>query len=321
MHVGTDLRGDPPNTPVGQALTFPALSEGEEVMGPGQLRVVREAAHGGPRRSPEGVERIEVAVLGPVEVRYAARPFRRAWALDLVVYLAMHPRGVSNEQWATALWPDRVMASSTLHSTASAARRSLGRSAAGDHLPRSHGRLRLSPTVSSDWHELCRLAASPSPEDWVRSLCLVRGRPFEGLRSPDWPVLEGFLAEIEDALVHLALRVGEHHLDRREGRVAAWAARQALQASPFDERLYRLLLRVADAEGNPAGVEAVMTELAARTDDGQRLVARARGDTGRPSVTPDVCDHVHPETAALYRSLSRRRRAEMGAARGPVRSL
>ncbi len=70
---------------------------------------------------------MEVAVLGPIEIRGAQRStFTRAWAEELVVYLAMHPNGASNEAWATALWPDRLMAPSSLHSTASVARRSLG---------------------------------------------------------------------------------------------------------------------------------------------------------------------------------------------------
>jgi hypothetical protein len=59
--------------------------------------------------------------------------------------------------------------------------------------------------------------------------------------------------------------------------------------SAYDERLYRILLRAADAVGNPAGVESVMAELV-------RLVAE--------DIEP--YDAVHPETLELYRSLSRR---------------
>ena len=60
--------------------------------------------------------------------------------------------------------------------------------------------------------------------------------------------------------------------------------------SPYDERLFRILLRSADMAGNPAGVESVMAELI-------HLVA--------DDVEP--FDAVHPETLDLYRSLSRRR--------------
>ncbi len=234
---------------------------------------------------------ILVRVLGPVEISGAARQFTRAWAIELIVYLSMHPGGVGNEVWAAALWPDKEMAQASLHSTASAARRSLGTSASGDdHLPRSRGRLALGPAVRTDWDSFVNLSRSSLPEDWQEALSLIRGRPFEGLRSPDWVVLEGVLATIEAVVVDLACRFAVHCLEQRlDSRGADWAARQGLRVSPYDERLYRVLLRAADAAGNPAGVESIMTELI-------HLVA--------DDVEP--YDAVHPETLALYRQLSRR---------------
>ena len=83
-------------------------------------------------------------------------------------------------------------------------------------------------------------------------------------------------------------------------RGAEWSARKGLLVSPYDERLYRMLLRAADAAGNPGGVESVMAELV-------RIVA--------DEVEP--VESVHPSTLALYRSLSRRPDASL---RPPVRS-
>ncbi|HVA08061.1 MAG TPA: LysM peptidoglycan-binding domain-containing protein [Acidimicrobiales bacterium] len=235
---------------------------------------------------------IDVQVLGRVAVSGAAKPFKRAWAQELVVYLAMHPGGASTDQWSTALWPDRVMAPASLHSTASAARRALGMSDAGiDHLPKSHGRLALGSQVTSDWERLQILAAG-SPDDWRRGLELVRGRPFDGLRSPDWVVLEGLGASVESLVVDVASRRADWCLANGDAAGAEWASRQALRASPYDERLYRILLRASDVAGNPAGVEAVMSELV-------RLVA--------DDVDPE--DAVHPETLELYQALSRRKQA------------
>lgn len=268
---------------------------------------------------------VEVALLGPVEVRGAARPFRRAWSLELVAYLAVHPEGVSSDQWASALWPDRVMADPTRHSIASAARRSLGRAADGeDHLPRRHGGLRLAPTVTTDWGRLQALAATDDPAAWEEAMALVRGRPFDGLRTPDWAVLEGRLAAVEEDVAELAVRLGEHHLARGDGRAAAVAARRGLQAGPYDERLYRLLLRAADAQGNPAGVEAVMVELLGLVDGPtvsgwcdqvSHQPATARDDPAGGSWPPgpvggrlsaEALRVLHPETTALYQALSRR---------------
>lgn len=247
-------------------------------------------------------------VLGPVGVVGAARPFLRPWALELVVYLAFHPAGVAGDTWAAALWPDRLLADPTRHSTVSAARRSLGRSAAGhDHLPRGHRLLRLEATVATDWDRFARLCRSPEPACWAAALSLVRGRPFDGLRNPDWVVLDGVAARVEDAVVQTALRLAGHHLDTGDAHAAEVALRRALVASPYDERLYRRLLEAADRQGNPAGVEAVMAELV-------RLVGGPPTGRSRPPATPaahagpvDPSGWVHPETAALYRALSRRR--------------
>jgi hypothetical protein len=238
---------------------------------------------------------VEVRILGPVEVVGAARPFRRPFSRDLVVFLVVHRGGATTDRWATALWPERVMAPATLHSTASAARRSLGRSrSGGDHLPRQHGCLRLRSSVRSDLDHLVALAGSPSPGAWWEGLALVRGRPFDGLRRPDWTVTEGIEARAQDVVTGLALRLSDHLLDIDDGPGAAWAARRGLLASPFDERLFRRLMRAADLQGNPAGVESTMRELV-------RLVG---GEDDRHAG-----DLVHPDTAALYRTLRRRRSA------------
>ena len=235
---------------------------------------------------------VEVSVLGPVEIRGAAREFTRAWAKELVVYLAMHPRGAANDAWAAALWPDRLMAASSLHSTASVARRALGQGPdGGDHLPRSHGRLALSPTVVTDWHRFVELADTGQAEQWRAALALVRGRLFDGLRSSDWPILEGIAPSMEASIVDLSGRLAGHSLSSGDPRGAEWSARQGLLVSPYDERLYRMLMRAADAAGHPAGVEAAMEELVTLVAD---------------DIEP--FDSVHPSTMALYRSLTRRRK-------------
>ena len=246
------------------------------------------------------VPEVEVRVLGPVAVQGAARPFGRSGALDLVVYLALHPGGCANDVWATALWPERAMAPPTLHSTVSVARRALGRSRAGsDHLPRAHGKLALAPTVTTDWERFRSLARSRRPGDAEQALLLVRGRPFDGLRSSDWTLFEGLGAEIEAEVGRLAAEVGGRALERGRPEEARAAARRGLLASPYDERLFRLLMRAADAEGNPAGVRAAMSELVG-------LLGGARPGSGGLGVGPEleeVALIVHPETFLLYRTL------------------
>lgn len=242
----------------------------------------------------DGIE-IVVAVLGPVEVRGAARAFTRAWSKELVAYLALHPDGATADVWSTALWPEKAMAAASLHSTVSVARRALGTSASGtDHLPRVHGRLRLAPTVGTDWQDFCGLSATDDPDDWHAALELVRGRVLDGLRGTDWAVLDGTLPMIEAAIVETSGRLAGACFRKGDPAGMEWAARRGLVVSPYDERLYRMLMRASDLAGNPAGVEAVMAELLRVTGDGAN------------SVTS-----VHPSTLALYRELSRRPSSEL----------
>jgi two-component SAPR family response regulator len=144
--------------------------------------------------------------------------------------------------------------------------------------------------VGTDWDRFRALEDSDDVGSWREALTLVRGRPFDGLRSTDWSVLDGTAPAIESAIVDLSGRLAGACLRAGDPRGAEWAARRGLVVSPYDERLYRMLLRAADAAGNPSGVESVMAELV-------RVVA--------DEIEP--VESVHPSTLALYRSLSRRR--------------
>lgn len=272
-------------------------------------------------QEPSCVPDVVVRILGPVDVLGAARPFSRAWTLDLVVYLAMHPKGAPGDVWSTALWPDRAVADATRHSTVSVARRALGRDRQGrDHLPRCKGRLALGPAVTTDWERFQALAATTgasAPTAWESALDLVRGRPFDGLRALDWAVLEGVQAAIEDGVVQVALRLARHHLDQGDGWAAERAARRALVMCPYDERLYRAVMRAADHQGNPGGVERAMAELS-RVVGGD--IGGGPGPRGRAPV--DAIPWAHPDTVSVYRLLSRHaagRDQPLGQAHGSTR--
>jgi len=239
---------------------------------------------------------VEVAVLGPVEIRGAAHPFGRRAATALVVYLALHPRGATNEGWSAALWPERSVAPSTLHSTASVARRALGRSSGGaDHLMRCQGRLRLGPAVGTDADRFVAAAESSDPRRWKDALALVRGPLFDGLPLSDWTVLDGTAAELETLVVRTSLRGAEAALRLGSADEAEWMLRRGLRVSPYDERLYRGLLRATEAQGNRLGLRSAMAELLRLASGGD-----GDGDGGGDGAT------IHPRTVALYRELAHR---------------
>jgi DNA-binding SARP family transcriptional activator len=222
-------------------------------------------------------------------------------SLELVVYLSLHRRRVPYTEWPVAIWPDRAVSLATVHSTVSDARRALGRSADGAwHLPRAGGHLRLSESVTTDVERFAALASTGDPLRVLRAMALVRGPLFSGLRRTDWAVFDGTQAAIESLVVGAALQGADLLMEGRHGADAEWVVRRALVVSPYDERLYRALLRATAAQGNRLALRATMTQLLVLAGD-----MPGRGSVcDRPEEAPAM-NCLHPETAALYRDLLR----------------
>ncbi len=232
---------------------------------------------------------VVVRVLGPVDVQGSSTSFeRRPRVTELVVYLAMHPDGCSGESISSAVWPDRRVPAQTLANRLSEARRALGETSLGlPRLRRVSGRHLLGSDVTTDWSRFERLTdESCEDDDLAAALSLVRGRPFEGLSEGGWVLLEGLASTVEARVVDAACRLGLRELDRGRAARAEWAARRALVAAPWDERLYRILMLASHAAGNRGGIESAL-----------RALARVLEWDGEP------LEVVHPETARLYRRL------------------
>lgn len=234
---------------------------------------------------------VDVQVLGPLVILGTDRDLRRSYRLaELVAYLALHPEGASSSAWSTALWPDRRVPGQTIANRLCEARRVLGTAPDGQPRLRRGGAGHVLVDVDSDWRRFKDAAATSSPAAWEGALSLVRGRPFEGLPFGDWVVHDGLLGDMERSIGELANRLCARLLDSGQPDRAEAAARVALRAVPYDESLYRVLMRCADAAGNRAKLDALLDEL------GRLLECREN-----PLAA------VHPETAALYRALASRR--------------
>ncbi len=245
---------------------------------------------------------VEVCVLGRIELR-GVRTIERSKAVEVIVYLALHPQGVDGDHLWEALWPDKPLNRGTLHTTVTAARTGLGRAPdRSRYFPDARdGRYRLSDAVGLDWARFQALVrrghgAGPDATHALRqALELVRGTPLESLsaRSYEWAVVHR--TEMETVIAEVAERLALHYLDAEDPEQANWAARRGLAASPYDERLYRVLMRAAHAAGNPAGVETVWQELLTVL-----------------GADPDLIDEdIHPETVALYTALRRPSRTSL----------
>jgi hypothetical protein len=119
------------------------------------------------------------------------------------------------------------------------------------------------------------------------------------LRHTDWAIFDGTQARIEMLVVRTALGGADDFIRRGRGAVAEWIVRQALRLCPYDERLYRMLLRATDAQGSRAGLRRAMAHV--------RTLAGEQDDTS-PRSAPggsrrDTTDCLHPETTALYHDL------------------
>ncbi len=246
---------------------------------------------------------VEVAVLGPVVVHGAAEPFRRSAARELVVYLAFHRGGVRHGEWSLALWPERPVSLSTVHSTASDARRALGGDAEGRlHLPRGVD-LRLSDSVTTDVERFASLAAANGPYELLQAMRLVRGPLFGGLRRADWAVFDGTRSGIESSVVDVAVRGATAYAETGRAEVAEWMVRRALVVCPFDERLYRSLLVATAAQGDRTRLPRTMSQLLALAGDDGGSHGGMRCWPGRATPSSSRLGCLHPETAALYRDL------------------
>ena len=245
---------------------------------------------------------LEVRILGPVEVTGAAQSFSRQRHLEITVYLAMHPDGVSDERLKTALWPDRAPSTATFNSTISTTRSRLGHDATGQpnfsHYATANRRYQLGERTTSDYARFTARvghARQAETEDAIAdlrgALDLVRGQPFAEVHGFEWAWSEGFVANLEIAVAGAAHDLAQRYLELGDPDGAIWAAMRGLIAAPADEILYRDRMLACDLAGNPAGVETVMREL-------QHAVE---------AVEP--WDGIHPETVALYQRLRHGRRS------------
>jgi DNA-binding SARP family transcriptional activator len=244
---------------------------------------------------------VTLRLIGPVVVDGAARPFRRSAALELVVYLSLHRRPVAYTEWPVALWPERAVSLATAHSTASDARRALGRSAAGNwHLPHEGRHLKLAESVTTDVEQFTALVSTDDPSAVVEAMRLVRGPLFGGLRRADWAVFDGTQSAFENLVVGSVLRTADLLTARHLGADASWVVRRALVVCPYDERLYRALLRATASQGNRIALRATMSELLTLAGDAEGY-RRAGGGRGMH----DSMTCLHPDTANLYLDLLR----------------
>lgn len=231
--------------------------------------------------------RPRIAVLGPVTVHAkggtSARPLSPMKA-EMAVYLAMHPTGVSPEQYGTDLWPEDpdIAGSTKLRNSIYELRRALGRSSrtGSDFLPRNaatNGALyRLEDVlVDAELFRRLRLRGFARDEqtdrmnDWWQALGLVRGGPFTASRPGgfSWLASRPVDHEYTASIVDLAHAVATHHLAESEPDRAETAAKIALTAAEGASDISLLdLVWACDAQDRRAEGDAYIRQIMANND-------------------------------------------------------
>lgn len=282
----------PTETGVRCRLRLHAHKRPESLLLPGSRPLVlrpndEDAGAIAPRHPPDPDERLLVRILGPVAVE--GTPIgQRPRALEILVYLALHAEGVSGEAIAAAVWPERRVPTQTLANRLSEIRQLLGLASDGRPILRRQGPRHVLAETRTDWELFQSLSRSSRREELRTALALVRGRPLAGVADSGWALLEGFVPEMEATIVETAGRLAEEELSSGDATAAEAALRRGLIVAPWDERLYRLLMRAHHVGGNRGGIETALRTL------------------GRALDCPDdPLGCVSRETAELYRQLTR----------------
>ncbi|PVG83744.1 hypothetical protein DDE18_05360 [Nocardioides gansuensis] len=212
----------------------------------------------------------KLTLLGPVGARTTgdtkATAHRRPFYVELLAYLALHPRGVSGHDVADAfgIRPERVRVDM------SQLRRWLGNDprTGKPYLPKAQpGPDPDSPALYRLDGVLCdldlfrRLRARGQSrgvsgiEDLIAALRLVIGEPFTELREGHWNwLLDGDRWDhiMTSAIVDVGHVVTTHALTAGDHDLALWAAQVAYAAAPYDEVAQLDIVQAEKAAGDDA---------------------------------------------------------------------
>jgi DNA-binding SARP family transcriptional activator len=197
--------------------------------------------------------RPRVSLLGPLTITGAKRSRHglRARALELIAYLALHPRPVPRDELLEAFWPgeDPRRTRPRLRQAVRDARRLLDNAIAGER-----GSYWLDRTaIDVDLDELERLlaAAKTSEPEQAQTLAESALRLFHGepLAGADYAWAEKELPRLRATFVCLLEQAARHRLERGDPRAALDGAERGLELDTLNESLWRLAMEAEHALG------------------------------------------------------------------------
>lgn len=243
----------------------------------------------------------QLLLLGPVEVAGATgvvEPTKKARLTELAAILAIHP-GCDHTTIDACYFPGQRVNDNARNTQMSKLRRWLGKTSAGeDFLPRYQclAGYRLHKEVTSDWdrwHDLLPAGPAAAPtESLEQALSLVRGRPFDGVRSRRYAWAETLKQQMISAIVDAAYELARRRLMEGQWRAAEAAVVTGLSVEPGMERLWRARILAAYAGGNQVALQEAVDRLLAIAGD-------LGGDLEQP--TEDLLEQLVAKTPLQLR--------------------
>ena len=202
---------------------------------------------------------------------------RTSWFAEVLVYLSLHPAGVSSAKAVTDLWPEgNKISPATIRHAFYGARRWAGRGLGGDPAAPFVSEMQTDSTYRIrghllDWDLFRRLrkralarhqAGHPGAvADYEAALALVRGPILHPLRPGGYAWLNnhdqrhdlqipGFVVDAAHELVNIALAAGDTVTARRAAEQA-----RSIDVDVVYDRPLTDLMRIAHAEDNQAELE------------------------------------------------------------------
>ncbi len=189
--------------------------------------------------------RLSVKVLGPVQVDGFVRPPARPTTTELAVYLALAaPATVSSATLRAAFGKDgRDLKPATVHNYMSALRVALGSERL---VTNGHEGFRLEGELDCDWatfQALRERRVGDRVATLEEALSLVRGAPFEGIRSSRYRWADDYMESTAAGIEAVAHELVELHRAAGRREEAAAAATKGLVAVPSSLVLHEDRLR------------------------------------------------------------------------------
>jgi DNA-binding SARP family transcriptional activator len=202
--------------------------------------------------------RPQISVLGPLTITGGKRSRRglRARALELIAYLALHPRQVQRDELLEAFWPgeDPRRTRPRLRQAVRDARRLIGSAIASEH--ESYWLDRSAVDVDVDELERLLAVANIGDAEHAQALTEIALRSFRGepLAGADYAWSESEVRRLRATFIDLLEQVARHRLEAGDVRAALDAAERGIAIDSLNEDYWRLALK---AEGELGAREAV----------------------------------------------------------------